>query len=233
VHGLEQLGHSVEVVDLPSHGRDGTPKTDVTLDLYAEALAAVAQSKPEPPVLVGHSMAGLVITQAAENVLAAGGQIAGLIYVAAVLPRDGKAQNDYTTLPEGEGDGLRGALTLSDTSPRIATLNPEIGAATIFADLDQGQAELFALNFEPQTVRVLFTPIHIEDDRPIPRGYILCTRDRAIPTALQRRVVAETPGVRVVELDSDHSPFLSHPDDFVSALDELLDDTTAVATNGS
>ena len=73
VHELEKLGHSLEILDLPSHGRDSTPKADVTLDLYAEFVAAKAMSRPEPAVLIGHSMGGLVITQAADNVLAAGG----------------------------------------------------------------------------------------------------------------------------------------------------------------
>jgi len=222
VHELEKLGHEVEIIDLPSHGRDATPKSEVTLQLYADALAAQVRKKPEPPVLVGHSMAGLVITQAADDVIAAGGEIAGLIYVAAALPRNGKSQNDYTTLPEGAGDEFSGNLLLSDSSPKIATCPPEVAARAIFSDLPEDEAYNLGLTAEPQTVRVFFTPLNITDDRPIPRGYILCTRDRAIPTALQRLMVAETPGVRVVELDSDHSPFLSHPAEFVDALTELL-----------
>lgn len=222
VYALESAGHSVEVIDLPSHGRDATPKSDVTLELYARALEARVLSKPEPPVLIGHSMAGLVITQAAEYVIAGGHDIAGLIYVAAVLPRNGRAQSDYTALPEGEGDALSGALDVTDTSPRLASIRVEAAHEGLFGDMDPDQAEIIAMGLEPQTIRVLFTPVEIVDDRPIPRGYILCTRDRAIPAALQRRMVAETPGVRVVELESDHSPFLSHPDEFIDAVSALL-----------
>jgi pimeloyl-ACP methyl ester carboxylesterase len=222
VHELEKLGHSLEILDLPSHGRDSTPKADVTLDLYAEFVAAKAMSRPEPAVLIGHSMGGLVITQAADNVLAAGGTIAGLIYVAAALPRNGKAQNDYTSLPEGAGDELAGNLILSDTKPTLATVPVELAPRALFNDLPEQVGLEFGLTLEPQTVRVFFSPVHITDDRPIHRGYILCTNDRAIPPALQRLMASETPGVRVIELDSDHSPFVSHPEEFLAAVRELL-----------
>ncbi len=119
---LERAGHDVEVIDLPNHGRDTTDKADVTLDLYVQRLVDQVALKPEPPVLVGHSMAGLVITQAADNVLAAGRSIAGQLYVAAVLPRNGRSQNDYTTLPETEGDALAEALDVSASSPKIASV---------------------------------------------------------------------------------------------------------------
>lgn len=222
VHELEKRGHSVEIMDLPSHGRDSTPKSEVTLDLYADAVTRQAMSKPEAPVLVGHSMGGLVITQAAENVIAAGGDIPGLIYVAAALPRNGKSQNDYTSLPEGAGDELGGNLILSDDKPTIATIPVDLAPRALFNDLPADEAYELGLTLEPQTVRVFFTPVHITDDRPIHRGYMLCTRDRAIPPALQRLMASETPGVKVIELESDHSPFVSHPDEFLAALDALL-----------
>jgi pimeloyl-ACP methyl ester carboxylesterase len=222
VHELENLGHDVEILDLPSHGRDATPKSDVTLDLYADAVTNHVMSKPEPAVLVGHSMGGLVITQAADNVLAAGGEIAGLIYVAAALPRNGKAQNDYTSLPEGAGDELGGNLVLSDTKPTLATVPVELAPRALFNDLPEQVGLELGLTLESQTVRVFFSPVHITDDRPIHRGYILCTNDRAIPPALQRLMATETPGVHIIELESDHSPFVSHPDEFLAAVGELL-----------
>lgn len=222
MHELEKRGHSVEILDLPSHGRDSTPKSDVTLDLYADFVTAQAMSKPEPAVLIGHSMGGLVITQAADNVLAAGGAIAGLIYIAAALPRNGKAQNDYTALPEGAGDELGGNLVLSDTKPTLASVPVELAPRALFNDLPEHVGLELGLTLEPQTVRVFFSPVHITDDRPIRRGYILCTRDRAIPPALQRLMASETPGVRVIELDSDHSPFVSHPTEFITAIESLL-----------
>jgi len=55
-------------------------------------------------------------------------------------------------------------------------------------------------------------------DEAVRRAYVLCTRDRAIPPALQRRMIAENPCVDVVELDTDHSPMLSATGDLAAAL---------------
>jgi len=57
----------------------------------------------------------------------------------------------------------------------------------------------------------------------IPRTWVLCTEDRVMRPALQRRLaleldeVAQTP-TRVVEVNSSHSPFLSQPGLLASAI---------------
>ena len=43
----------------------------------------------------------------------------------------------------------------------------------------------------------------------INRYFVLCTKDRAIPAALQRRMIAENSIANVIELDTDHTPHLS------------------------
>src|SRR5215831_7941965 len=63
---LEADGHTVSVLDLPSHGIDRTPAKGVTLADYVNAVVAVVDAAAEPVVLVGHSMAGVVISSVAE-----------------------------------------------------------------------------------------------------------------------------------------------------------------------
>jgi hypothetical protein len=50
---------------------------------------------------------------------------------------------------------------------------------------------------------------------------VLCTQDRAIPPALQRRMIAENLCADVVELDTDHSPQLSMPNELAEALNRF------------
>jgi hypothetical protein len=50
---------------------------------------------------------------------------------------------------------------------------------------------------------------------------VLCSRDRAIPPALQRRMNAENACAEVVELDTDHTPQLSMTDELAKALDKF------------
>jgi hypothetical protein len=55
----------------------------------------------------------------------------------------------------------------------------------------------------------------------IPRVYIECLQDRAIPLALQKRMYTETPVTQVVTMDTSHSPFFSAADELVEHLIEL------------
>lgn len=59
-------------------------------------------------------------------------------------------------------------------------------------------------------------PLGALDD--VNRYYVVCTRDRAIPLALQRRMIAENVCTDVVELDTDHTPHLSKTGELAEAL---------------
>ena len=65
--GLSAAGHQVQAIDLPGHGDDHTPTADVTLDAYADTVCSVL-AEGAAAVLVGHSMGGVVITQAAARI---------------------------------------------------------------------------------------------------------------------------------------------------------------------
>jgi hypothetical protein len=52
----------------------------------------------------------------------------------------------------------------------------------------------------------------------INRYYVLCTRDRAIPPPLQRRMIAENVCADVIEFETDHTPHLSMTSDLAKAL---------------
>src|ERR1035441_10945961 len=97
--GLRAAGHDVQALDLPGDGEDQTPLAQVTLDAYARRVCG-ALASGEPAVLVGHSMGGIVVTQAAAR---SPQHVAALIYVAAFLPADGQSLMDLAALPEAAG----------------------------------------------------------------------------------------------------------------------------------
>src|SRR5579863_452574 len=82
---LESLGHDVETPELPGHGGDPTPVSVITLQSYVDA---VADEMEQDAVLVGHSMAGIVISTLAEQKPES---ISSLIYLAAYLLRPGES----------------------------------------------------------------------------------------------------------------------------------------------
>jgi hypothetical protein len=72
----------------------------------------------------------------------------------------------------------------------------------------------------------MVTPITLTARRwgALPRHYIVCTRDQAVPVPLAERFIADADALaprnrtRVHRLDTSHSPFLSAPE----ALGRLL-----------
>jgi pimeloyl-ACP methyl ester carboxylesterase len=75
----------------------------------------------------------------------------------------------------------------------------------------------------PQPVAPFATPVTIPAGAldGLRRAYVHCTQDRAIPPALQLRMIREHPCVDVVEIATDHSPFFSAPGELVAALNRF------------
>jgi pimeloyl-ACP methyl ester carboxylesterase len=84
---LESQGHKVIAFDLPSHGIDHTPLAQASLQSYTRRLCQILDEQPDQVVLVGHSMGGATISQAAEERSSA---IKTLVYLTAFLPLNGQ-----------------------------------------------------------------------------------------------------------------------------------------------
>src|ERR1700751_859552 len=83
---LQSLGHSVEAFDLPGLGEDCTPVEEVTLDACSARLCKVLASRPEPAIVIGHSMGGIIASQRAPR---SPQQVVALVFVTAFMPKDG------------------------------------------------------------------------------------------------------------------------------------------------
>ena len=80
---FEAAGHPVIALDLPGHAAD-SPRgslTGTSMSAYARAVREAIDAQPEPPVLIGHSLGGLVAQMAASR-----SRVAGLILLAPSSP---------------------------------------------------------------------------------------------------------------------------------------------------
>ena len=216
---LEAAGHTVQAFDLPGGGDDQTPVAEITLESYVDRARDVLISRPEAAVLVGFSMGGVVVTQAASDCPE---HVASLIFVAAFMPSDGQSLLDLTDLPEGAGNMIKENLVV-EGDPPMATLPEEAVAAGVFNRCTREQFERVREQRRPQAVAPFATPVRVDEEvlASIPRSYVLTKHDRSMVPPLQRRMIREHPCKRVIEIEADHAPFLSATDELVVALLEL------------
>ncbi|MDE2238831.1 MAG: alpha/beta fold hydrolase [Rhodospirillales bacterium] len=183
------------------------------LPLWASQIAALAQAQPEPPILLGHSRGGLIISEAAAIAPHA---VSRLVYLSAFLLPAGQSMQTAISRPEagGEPDYLRPAR-----GRRLA-----VAAETIiprFYNLTEPEtAEHAAARLHPEPLGTFSAPA-TPPPAHIPRAYIECTEDRVVPLALQRAMQVELPCAPVLTLPADHSPFLSMPEQLAQALISL------------
>jgi pimeloyl-ACP methyl ester carboxylesterase len=219
--GLRAAGHDAEALDLPGAGEDRTPVAQVTLDAYAGRVCQ-ALASGEPAVLVGHSMGGIVITQAAAR---SPQDVTALIYVAAFLPAGGQSLMDLTALPEAAGDQVQANRVVAGDPP-VARLPAAAARFAVFGCCDDQQADWGAERLGPQPVIPFTEPVDLggpgaDAFAVLPRAYVTCGQDRAILPAMQRRMLEAAGCHPVIELDTDHSPWISRADELVGALDRL------------
>ncbi|WP_020670906.1 alpha/beta hydrolase [Amycolatopsis nigrescens] len=238
--GLALAGYRALAVDLPGHGPNGhfpagyqapqdlaalaaepSPLARITLaDNVRHVVGVVRQAAAHGPViLVGHSMGGATITRVANEVP---DLIARLVYFTAFCCTRLRSVLDCFMIPEGAGTLLPAIPSLGDPQrTAVARTNwrsadPAFLAdakAALAADYDDA-AFLAALNtMEPDEAWALTTDDARGDAATwgrVPRSYLRCTRDRAIPLALQDRMISEadevTPHNRfdVRSLDAPH-----------------------------
>jgi pimeloyl-ACP methyl ester carboxylesterase len=205
---------------LPGAGADPTPVAEISLDAYARRICEVLAQGP-PALLVGQSMGGMAITQAAAR---SPQHVAALAYVAAFLPQAGQSLLDLAGTPEGAGDQVQANIVVSGDPP-VARLPAEAAPEALYHCADPERAAWAAHQLGPQPVAPFTQPFTLSDQpeayAALPRAYVTCLQDRAIRPPLQRLMYTTADCNPVIELDTDHSPWLSRTGELVAALDRI------------
>lgn len=203
IPALDALGLTAKAIDLPSHGGDPTPPQDVTLDTYADAILAACDG---PTVVLGHSMAGFAITAAAQKDPS---KIAALIYLCAYVPLAGKTLTEMRMMAPTQP--LLEAVRMAPDGVTF-TVDPAQAADKFYHDVDAQTARWATSMLCPQPTLPQQTALPdtaLAD--ALPRHYIRCTSDRAIPPDFQRTMTQDWRGGTVTDLPTSHTPNLSDP----------------------
>jgi len=204
---LKRVGHDVIAPDLPGLGKDMTPIDQISLESWTKGICEIVVAQPNPVVLVGHSRGGMILSAVAEKCPQ---RIARLVYVTAALVRDGESLRQL--LIEDGTSLILSNLVIADDG-NSSTVKEEALKAVFYGESPDEDIALTRLLLRPEPRGPAGTPIHITEENfgSVPRFYIECLRDKAIPHSLQKKMYSALPCQKVMTIDTDHSPFFSAP----------------------
>jgi pimeloyl-ACP methyl ester carboxylesterase len=174
------------------------------LTTFPDAVASVKKvldRQDGPTVLVGHSFAGMLVSETGVHP-----NVSAVVYVAARAPDAGEdypaLAKTYPTPPASAGivfDGDEGRLS------ETAFLHDFAG------DLPEAKAKLLYAVQEPFHKELLTGKTTQASWRSKPSFYAVSTQDRTINPDLQR-FMAKRMGAKTIEINASHLSLISHPD---------------------
>lgn len=212
------LLENATAIDLPSHGEDRTPISEVTLDKYVDAVIEEINKHSEPIVLVGHSAAGVTIASVAERIP---DRISRLIYLCAYAPKDGDAL--HIMRKRAKRQLVIPAVVRADDGLSY-TVDPQKSPGIFYHDCPPETVEYALAHLGPQPVLPQETPVRLGTNyESVPRSYILGEDDHTIPPEEQENMVADWPAEDVYRLNCGHSPFFSQPEALARIFEEIAE----------
>jgi pimeloyl-ACP methyl ester carboxylesterase len=194
---LERAGHDVVAPDLPC------ADPSAGLHAYVQTVARAIDGAGDDVVLVGHSLAGLVIP-----LVAAARPVARLVLLAALLPEPGRSLADQLRADKG---------ILLAAPDRRDRWTEAAATAAFYTECEPDTARQAFARLRPQAAAPQVEPSPLTAWPDVEAEYVVCTRDRMVSPEYGRRAAAER-GIPVRELASDHSPMLSHPQALAAVL---------------
>ena len=203
---LKENGHTVITPDLPGHGSDKTPPKNITMDNYVETITNILDKQEKPVILVGHSFNGITISRTAEL---RPNKVKSLVYLTAFLLPNGASF--FNAVQGVKGSKAVDNFYLSEDKTYALVKEDEIQGA--FAhDIPKETFNRAKPHIVPEPSAPLMYTLEITEKNygKIPKYYIECTEDKAIPLEVQKTMYNGNV-LKVYSIKSSHTPNFSQP----------------------
>jgi len=210
---LEAKGHEVVAIDMPGHGDDIHELAAATFNDYVETTVNTLSKFDKDVILVGHSMGGVVISNAAEKMYK---RIKKLIYIAAFMLETGESAN---------GTDGRGIIPFdwhgNNPNRKLAEL------ASTYFDIKKDYPNDLKRPFKYyESIDALYGKASVSQEAwgSIPKYYISTLNDRALPTHLQEKMYSRFKCEKIYKMHTSHAPQIQAPELLVEYLLDILGD---------
>lgn len=171
----------------------------------------------KPVLLVGHSYAGMVITEAA----AANDSVIGLVYVCAFAPAHGESAFELAMRFPGSSLGETLVAYPVSTGGNEFAIRQDLYHQQFAADVPASRAAVMAATQRPATEAALAEGLPTDTPawKDVPSWFVIGAEDRTIPAAVQR-FGAERAGARGTRdvPGASHAISVSRPDVVAAAI---------------
>jgi putative intracellular protease/amidase len=208
---------NVVTVNLPAHGIDMRDGKGVGQADYVNAVTEVIERQHGKVILVGHSMAGAVISQVAENNPA---KIDKLIYVSAYLPKNGESVAGITNRFLNNKP-IEAFEFNADYS--LVSIKKEALPTVVCADCPDDMKNILVKYHRAEPVKGLNDKVKLTKKfTAVPKYYIATAKDNAVPYALQKQMIKDNGTIKKVhEMNTSHLPFVVEPAKFIEIIRQI------------
>ena len=197
---LTKKGYHVTLVENP------LTSLDADVDATKQALA----KQDGRTVLVGHSWAGVVITQAGDDP-----KVSALVYVSAYAPDVGET---LAALASG-GPATEGGAAIHPDAKGNLYIDPKVFPSAVAADLPPKIAEALANAQLPLNHTAFEAPVTTAAWHDKPTFYVITTKDKVIAPEAQKMFAARITA-QVTEVAGSHASLVVHAAEVAAVIEK-------------
>lgn len=199
IERLTAIGYHVTAVQ--------NPMTSLSDDVLATE--RVLRRQEGDVLLVGHSWAGAVITQAGNA-----SNVKGLVYLSALVPDSGESAANLLQRLKAPMTGLT-----TDADGLIWLDDPSQFHKVMAADLPMKKVQLLTSVQQPIAAACFTGKVEHAAWHDKPSWYLQTTEDHALSPSVQQSIVQQI-GAKAVSVRSSHLSLVSHPDAVAKLIDQ-------------
>jgi pimeloyl-ACP methyl ester carboxylesterase len=197
---LTKKGYNVTLVE--------NPLTSLAADVDATKRALAKQDGRT--VLVGHSWAGVVITEAGNDP-----KVSALVYVSAFAPDVGESLASLAK----DGPVTEGGSAIHPDAKGNLYIDPKVFPSAVAADLPPKIAEFLAKSQLPLNHIAFEAPVDTAAWRDKPTFYVISTKDKVIAPEAQRMFAARIKA-QTTEVAGSHASLVVHAKEVAAVIEQ-------------